>query len=324
MRRGGFVPMKKVFDRKTAFDPVNSFTTVNASKLVAAEAASRAEPDSRDRTTELFALYATSGRLGEAQELTARWAGRDALDPEALLARADLAARQGDRARAIRELGGLVDVRPNDRVAQTRLADLHDLANEPALACEHRISLAEIAPSEAKLVADAVRCTRALGMSELASRLELDAGDTLRAAVDTALATTKPTANLVGDVQVTAEWTGGEDLDISIIDAQGRRTSWMGTPLKNAIVSARDVTSNSRESLAVANLPSGNYVVEVSRAAGGDSGAPVHGDVTLKLGKETRKVAFNLTSARAEVGTVRVFFTSRLVPADSQGVGWKR
>ncbi len=170
MRRRGLVAMKKVFDRKTAFDAVNTFTTSNASKLVVAEAASRAEPDSRDRTTELFALYATSGRLGEAQELTARWAGRDALDPDALLARADLAARQGDRARAIRVLGGLVDVRPNDRATQARLADLHEAANEPALACEHRISLAEIAPNETKVVADAVRCTRALGMSELASR----------------------------------------------------------------------------------------------------------------------------------------------------------
>ncbi len=316
--------MKKVFDRKTAFDAVNTFTTSNASKLLVAEAASRAEPDSRDRTTELFALYATTGHLGEAQELTARWAGRDALDPDALLARADLAARQGDRARAIRVLGGLVDVRPNDRAAQTRLAELHEMANEPALACEHRISLAEIAPTESKVVAEAIRCTRALGMSELASRLEVDAGDTLRAAVETASATTKPLPNLLGDVQVTAEWTGGEDLDISIIDAQGRRTSWMGTPLKNTVVSARDVTSGAREQLAVANLPAGSYVVEVSRAAGGDSGAPVHGDVTLKLGKETRKVAFNLTSARAEVGTVRVFFTSRLVPADQVGGGWKR
>ena len=123
---------------------------------------------------------------------------------------------------------------------------------------------------------------------------------------------------------MTAEWTGGEDLDIALIDAQGQRTSWLGSPLKNTVVSARDVTSSAREQLAVANLPAGSYVVEVSRAAGGDSGAPVRGDVTLKLGKETRKVAFNLTSARAEVGTVRVFFTSRLVPADQVGVGWKR
>ena len=83
------------------------------------------QPDSRDKTVELFALFSTSGRVGEAQELTAKWAGRDALDPDALQARADLAARQGDRDRAVRILGGLADVRPNDRAIQTRLADMH-------------------------------------------------------------------------------------------------------------------------------------------------------------------------------------------------------
>ena len=47
----------------------------------AAESALNATPDSRDKTVELYSLFATSGRLNEAQELTARWSGRDALDP---------------------------------------------------------------------------------------------------------------------------------------------------------------------------------------------------------------------------------------------------
>ena len=63
--------------------------------------------------------------------------------------------------------------------------------------------------------------------------------------------------------------------------------SILTTQLKNTIVSARDVTAVGREQLAVANLPSGNYLVEISRASGGDSGPAVHGDVTLKLGNET-------------------------------------
>ncbi len=326
-RRRGMVPMKKVFDRKVAFDNGNSLASANTSKLIAAEAAFRAAPDSRDKTIDLFALYATSGRVGDAQELTARWAGRDALDPDALLARADLAARQGDRARAVRILGGLVDVRPNDKVAQARLADLHDAAGEPARACEHRITLAEIAPADVKLVAAAVRCSRAVGLADLASKLEQDTPEKARAQLDRELANaaTKAQAPMIGDVQVTAEWTGAEDLDIALIDAQGRRTSWLGSPVKNALVATRDVTSPGREQLAIANLPQGSYLVEISRAAGGDSGAPVRGDVTLRVGNETRKVPFALTGARAEVGTVRVSFTSRLVPADSvPSGGWRR
>src|SRR6185503_16751048 len=144
------------FERNGSFEALNSLARQNASRLVVAESALAATPDSRDKTVDLYALYATSGRIGEAQELTARWSGRDALDPDALLARADLAARQGDRDRAVRILGGLADVRPNDRAVQVRLADLQDAAGNAALACEHRLALADMAPADAKLVADAV------------------------------------------------------------------------------------------------------------------------------------------------------------------------
>ena len=66
-------------------------------------------------------------------------------------------------------------------------------------------------------------------------------------------------------------------------------------------------------------LPQGNYVVEISRASGGTDAAssPIRGEVTLRLGGEVRKVPFTLSGARAEVGTVRVSFTARLVPIEA-------
>ena len=311
------VPMRKIFERKGSFEALNTLASQNATKLLAAESAFASTPDSRDKTVELFALYATAGRLGEAQELTAKWSGRDALDPDALTARADLAARQGDRERAIRILGGLADVRPGDRATQTRLAEMHEASGNRALACEHRIALADMAPGEAKLVADAVRCANTLGMTELASLLKLDASESVRNSIDKLLAQPGTPAasvsSLRGDIQVTAEWTGGVDLDIGLIDAQGRRTSWLGSAGK-ALVSARDVTSTRTEALGLVNTPSGSYVVEIARASGADQNIPVRGELLLKLAGETRKVPFVLTGPRAEVGTMRVFFTSRLVP----------
>ncbi|UQA61556.1 VIT domain-containing protein [Polyangium aurulentum] len=310
------IPMRKVFDRKASFETINTLASQNASKLFAAENALASQPDSRDKTVELFALYATSGRLGEAQELTARWSGRDALDPDALMARADLAARQGERERAIRILGGLADVRPSDRAVQTRLVDLHEASGNRALACQHRIALADMAPGDAKLVAEAVRCANAQGMPDLASLLKLDASETARASIEKLLGETPPapSANVRGDVQVSAEWTGGADVDIALIDAQGRRISWLGSTSK-ATVSARDTTSLRAEQLGLVNLPSGSYVLEVSRA--GETNTPVRGEITVRMpGNETRKVPFTLNGPRAEVGTLRVFFTSRLVPLD--------
>ncbi|MCK6586493.1 MAG: hypothetical protein L6Q76_02805, partial [Polyangiaceae bacterium] len=322
-RRRRMVPMKRIFERKGGFETVNTLASQNATKLVVAESAFASTPDSRDKTVELYALYATSGRVGEAQELTAKWSGRDALDPDALTARADLAARQGDRERAIRILGGLADVRPADRATQTRLAELHDAAGNTALACQHRIALASLALSDAKLVADAVRCSRNQGMNDLASQLRLDAGDKAREALDRLLATAPASSQqLRGDVQISADWTGGVDLDIALIDAQGRRISWLGSPVK-ASVTSRDVTSSRSETLALTNLPAGSYIVEISRASGADANAFAQGTVTLRLVNETRRVPFSLSGDRAEIGTARVFFTSRLVPADSFLGGWR-
>ena len=321
-----FIPMHKVFDRHVAFDQVNTFVGQNAARLTVAESALAATPDSRDRTVELFALYSTAGRVGEAQELTARWAGRDALDPDALQARSDLAARQGDRSRAVRILGGLADVRPNDRAVQTRLADLWDTAGNPALACEHRIALADMALSEPRLVAAAVTCARAQGMTDLASVLRLDTTDKVRDSLDKLLASPLPAASVAhGDVQLKAEWTtqagGGVDLDLALIDAQGKRTSWLGSASK-ATVEGHDVTSDRRETLDIAGLPQGNYVLEVARAEGRDTGDTARGEITLRLNGETRKVPFTLTGARAELGTVRVFFTSHLEPVDAPRRAW--
>jgi hypothetical protein len=309
-RRQRFIPMRRVFEKHVGFAAASGFTG-NAGKLAGAESAAAASPNSRDKTVELFSLYSTLGRLGEAQELTAKWAGRDALDPDALLARADLAARQGDRERAVRILGGLADVRPGDRNIQARLADLQDAAGNAALACEHRIALADLAPSEVKLVAAAVNCARALGLVELASTLRFDAADKVREALDR-LAPAPVTAPAPrGEMAVSAEWTGGADLDIGLIDASGKRTSWLGSASK-ATVNGRDVQSTHNEALEISGLPQGSYVVEVTRVGAGTD--PVRGDVTVRFGGEVTKLPFSLVGPRAEVGTVRVFFTSRLVP----------
>ncbi len=314
-QRRRMVAMKKIFERKASFDTTNTLAVQNAPKLLLAESELSAAPNSRDKTVNLFALYTTSGRIGEAQELTSKWAGRDALDPDALLARADLAARQGDRERAIRILGGLTDVRPGDRAMQTRLAELQEAAGNRPLACEHRIALADMASDDAKLVAEAIRCANALGMNDLATLLRLDASTPVRTAIDKLLEQPVAVTNATvrGDIQATAEWTGNVDLDIGFIDAQGRRTSWLGAGGK-AQVSSRDATSTRTETVGLNNALSGSYVIEIARANGADANIPVRGELTLKLAGETRKVPFLLTGARAEVGTMRVFFTSRLVP----------
>jgi len=326
--RRPLVPMKRVFERRAGFDASITVAAESVAKLAAAETALQAQPDSRDKTTALYALYSTLGRLGEAQELTSRWSGRDALDPDALLARADLAVRQGDREKAIRILSGLADVRPGDKTIQARLVELFDASQSPTRACAHRIALADLATTDAKAVASAVSCARAQGMADLADTMRRDVDDKTRDALDkviSAAATAQPATTVRGDLQVTADWNGSADLDVALIDAQGKRMSWLGGTNSKVIISALNATSSRSESLGFLGLGSGSYIIEVTRAAGSDANPNdvVRGEVTVRLpGSGTRKVPFTLTGARATVGTVRVFFESKLVPVTGGFGGW--
>ena len=310
------VPMRRVFDRKASFENINTLAQQAAPKLLVAENALSSTPDSRDKTVELFALYSTSGRIGEAQELTARWSGRDALDPDAITARADLAARQGDRERAIRILGGLTDVRPGDKAPQLRLAEMHEAAGNAALACQHRITAAELAPADTKIVAEAVRCARTQGMVDLAGLLKSDAPAATREAIEKVLLTHPPLASTCWRLTDLGGWSSAA-MD-SAVDAQGRRLSWWAAKQEHS-PNARDDTSLRTRAWA-AQLPRQLPGRILARRRGRSASRARRGHHAPRR-RETRRVPFNLTGARAEVGTVRVFFTSRLVPV--QGVGWR-
>ena len=138
------VPMRRIFERQVHI----STTTLVPAKaspdaIAKAEAELAVHPNRREAVKELYTLLALAGQLDRASELAERWSEKEALDPEALTARADLAARQGQRDEAIRILGSVVDVRPGDVAAQKRLARLHRWAGRPALGCRHSIAIAE-------------------------------------------------------------------------------------------------------------------------------------------------------------------------------------
>ncbi len=316
--RRPMIPMKKVFDRKASFSSDKLLANELVKVLSEAESALKLTPDSRDRTVSLYKAFMASGRTGEALELASKWSNRDALDPDALVARADLAAMNGDRERAIRILSGLADVRPNDKAVQKRLISAFALMGLPDLACQHRLALADMDPQDATAGAAAVRCAQDQGLANVGQALLANAPANLKDKIDTTARSLKLTdlPGLSGDVRVTATWTTPADLDLALIDKNGRRLSWLGSTAQNITVSAKDVSSTSSESLSVAGLSSGNFTVEVVRARGTKATTPISGELTFTLpGGETRRVPFTLTGARTEVGSLRVFFTSRLVPA---------
>jgi hypothetical protein len=308
------IPMRKVWDRVGHFFPdASAWHAREEAKILSAEGSLAAKPDSRNLTTDLFSLYARHNRVERSAELADKWAARDALDLDALLARSDSAARSGDRERSLRRLSSLVDVRSDDVASHARLADAFDLLGDRERACAHRVSLAELKADDVKLQTAAVRCARSVGATDLADRLLADLPQARRDAVFKALEAPLPDASsLKGDVRLEASWDTDADLDLALIDPKGRRLSWQGGG--KSAVSAQEVTSPRGEKVAWSNLGSGSYVLEVNRSKPGATGA-VRGTVTVRVVGETRSVPFVLTGERVEVGRLEVAYQSRLVPA---------
>jgi DNA-directed RNA polymerase specialized sigma24 family protein/tetratricopeptide (TPR) repeat protein len=311
--RQRMIPMRKVWDRVGRIvTPAALPAAVTADAIAAAERDAAANDPRRDAVKHLYTLYFLSGNVDRAGDIAERWSTKDPLDPDALTARADVAAARGDRDLAIRILGSVVDVRPGDHKAQWRLARLHRWAGRPELGCRHSLAVAQIRTGDAKLIAEAVRCARDLGRADLASDLMASVADAIRRAAD-ALLLLPPAdpSTLSGDLRVEASWDGGDDLDLSMLPSDGNRISWLGAPTK-ALISARDVQSTSREGLALLGSAPGDYVVEITRPAG-HTGV-VRGSLDVTAAGERRTVPFVLDGPRLRVALVKITTKSRLVP----------
>jgi hypothetical protein len=283
--------------------------------IESAREALRGNPDSRDRHRALYRWLSVAGDLDEATQVADRWIARDPLDIDALARKSDALARAGRRDEAVRTLEAMADARPEDVSVLERLATLHERGGDAGQACAWRVSLAEVRPRDAQHLARALRCLRSTGDGALAQRMVDAAEVSVREPAERAAFETAPLDTSVrGDLQVSASWYGGEDLDIALIDPQGARISWQGG---RAGVTASGATSPSRESLGVARASTGEWLVEVVRADANDvRGRVTRGEVTVTVLGERRTFSFTLDGARTRVARAAVIRESRLVPAD--------
>jgi hypothetical protein len=310
-RRAGMVAMRRIFERRATIATSAVPFSAGSDKLAEAERELRNDENRRASVKKLFTLYQLAGEVDRAAELAERWVLKEPLDPEALTARADVAARRGRRDDAVRMLGSVIDARPGDVAAQQRLARLERWSGRAALGCRHSIAIAQMRDKDATLLADAVACGRATGESAMVDDMLRGADAKVRDRAEQLLKSRKDDEGIRGDVRVTATWEGGvHDLDVALIHPQGHRVSWLGAATRS-VISAEDVTSVRREGLGVLGAEAGEYAIEVVRAAGE---GPVRGELTVTAAGATRKLPFVLQGDRVVLGTMRIFFEQRLVP----------
>ena len=294
----------------------------NASEVTAqirqARAALATEPDSRDRTVALYRLLAATGQLTEARSLLEQWSARDAMDGEALLTRSDLAGRDGDRDRALRILGGVADARPDEAWLHERLADTFTRLGRAEQGCAHRIALAELRIDDAKAQGRAIRCAREEGWLGLAAALVAGVPESERDAAEQVALSPISLEAARGDLVVTGTWPASVDLDVALIDGEGRRLSWYSSTGRRGRGHSDSGSDAAVERAHFAGLGAGTYALEVSRSDG--SAEPVSGELALALpGGSSETLRFTTRAGRAEVGLVQVWFSSRLVEDTSIG-----
>jgi len=313
------IPMRRVWDRKGQINTADRVPRSASITAVAdAERALAAEPDRRSAVKKAYSLYAISGDMGRATSLVERWVSKEPLDPEALTARADLAARRGDRELAVRMLGSVVDVRPDDVAGQKRLARLYRWSGRADLGCRHAMAIAELRSNDAKLLADALRCARSGNNARWASdALALVDEKTAHLAASLAEAPAPDDSRLLGDLRVEATWLDDVDLDLAILHPDGQRVSWLGAPTRE-LIAARDVLNHGAEGLSLSGAKPGEYGIEIVRS--GAATGPVRGELTIFAAGETRRIPFTLDGQRLTVALAEIKMVPRLIPIDNGGL----
>jgi len=309
------IPMRRVWDRKGQISTAERVPrSASISALADAERALVAEPDRRSNVKKAYSLYAISGDLGRATSLVERWVSKEPLDPDALTARADLAARRGDRELAVRMLGSVVDMRPDDVASQKRLARLYRWSGRPELGCRHAMAIAELRAGDPKLLADALRCARTGNGARWASdALSLVDEKIERQATSLAALPATDDTRLLGDLRVEATWSDDADLDLAILHPDGQRVSWLGAPTRE-LINARDVLDRGREGLSLNGAKPGQYAIEIVRS-GGYAGT-VHGELSVFVAGESGRVPFTLDGQRLTLALAEIKMVPRLVPLD--------
>ncbi len=277
---GEWVPMKKVWYKEAAVAPSRERTDTWAERqLELRETALDQSPDSRERTMAVVRTLLRLRELDRAERLTIRWLERDRMDPEALLTLADIAALNGDMVRSEALIASAIEADPRQPTAHLRLARLYETAGNTALACEHKLSRALTARTDAAAQVEAMHC------GVRSDRLLIGLEPAFVRKVERAFEAAQTNRSRVaGPFRLDATWEGNADLDVLVIDPDGRVISWLG----GADLNAADVSDTSREQLAFRGNKNGRWQVLVVRrpAASARSSSPDAGQEQARPSEE--------------------------------------
>jgi len=301
------VAVRRVWYREATVTPSRPHNRWEERQLELREEAWDAERNSRDRTARLVRWHLRMGDVDAAERVALQWIAKDRLDPEALIALADIAALRGDMARSRDLLASAVEVDHRDADAHGRMVDLYRRAGEATLACEHALSRALVAPKNTDAQVEVILC-RGDRERHLAGLSSAE-----RRTVERDVARGETPERVAGPFRVTARWDVDAPLDVVIVGPSGQRISWQGGAPRLTVADAVDLRG---EALAFRPAEVGRHQVWIVRDTSGAHAVmnelpAVSGSVTVTAYGTTRRLTFELAEGEQAVEAANVQLVSR-------------
>lgn len=228
----------------------------------------RAEPDNRTKRMAFIRALIANGRIAQAHEETTRWLDLNPMDAEAVVQMAQVV--QFDMsADPLTWLESGADAQPRGKWVHERLAWAYEASGYDALACAQRVLLADL---EGKSSVDILSCPIATNLEQFGL-----AKDRLTPEVRTRQAVPRG--------QIVVKWSGDPDVDVLLVEPDGRVLSWL-SQRRHVKVSGRRTSEFAMSLPTARNSGSYSVVVVAPRRA--------HGTLTVE-GLRSRKT-FEVTA----------------------------
>jgi hypothetical protein len=251
----------------------------------------------------LIRLLGLAGFDADAAAEVAAWRAKNPRDVEALLLSAEVALRAGQPAEAALLIADAAEVGARSLWLQERLLHAYEANDQLALACHQRLSVLSLRPRKPKdAPLDPLTCPIASDLSWLPQPASPAPALAASPASPASPLTTPTPAPKNPQIRVSITWeSGGDDLSVALVSADGRMIAWHGGLDSVHVSDARGF-----DVLSVKDLSDGAYTVEVLRDA--SSGSLLQrGTVTIELPEANIKktIPFTTSGPRLSVASLR-------------------
>jgi len=284
------------------------------------------EPGNRTRTMQLIRALHRADELAEAKDLIDRWIAKNHMDPEALVQLAQWHSLRGEFDEALLQLANGVDAAPRGEWVQERAHRAYVATGDEARACAHGVALRALQSRPEFEEDDILACDLATDLSlwgrdasespprgsatpeapTAAERKEAIEAEMKKLGMSQRAST--PDRSMSGQLQVEADWEGTADLDLIVIEPDGRALSWLSQRRR---IDVEDVRAPGTEAFALPSMrTNGTYRIVVVSS---DASTSVSGTVRVKAWGKRKSFPFSMSVGEA----------AKRVAETERTVGWR-